>query len=199
MGRLTDYARNQLRDHIFRTATFAKPTGLYIGLILATKGYWQANTAYVVGDTIVPTNANGRIYTCTTAGTSGGTEPTWPTTEGATANDGAAVFTEASLDIEAGTFTEVSGGGYARVALPPSDTNWTGTVTGQTDNSMQLDFPVPTADWTPNGAVIAAYMLFDAATGGNPLWWTGLLTPRSVMLNDPAPYIPANGAQYTFG
>lgn len=46
---------------------------------------WQASTAYALGDFVVPTdtqanNANSRkLYTCTQAGTSGGSEPTWNT------------------------------------------------------------------------------------------------------------------------
>ena len=35
-----------------------------------------------------PTASNGFIYRCTVAGTTGGVEPTWPTTTGATVVDG---------------------------------------------------------------------------------------------------------------
>ena len=50
---------------------------------------WVANTAYVLGDIVVPTTSNGFWYECTTAGTSHATdEPTWPTTEGGTVTDG---------------------------------------------------------------------------------------------------------------
>lgn len=41
---------------------------------------WQASTAYSVGDIVRPTVANGHIYKCIVAGTSGASEPTWPTT-----------------------------------------------------------------------------------------------------------------------
>lgn len=40
--------------------------------------YWTASTAYSVGDRIVPSVANGRVYECKCAGTSGVTEPDWP-------------------------------------------------------------------------------------------------------------------------
>lgn len=40
---------------------------------------WTATTTYAVGDRIVPTTPNGRIYEARRAGTSGGTEPQWPT------------------------------------------------------------------------------------------------------------------------
>jgi len=41
---------------------------------------WQANTAYLVPAVVIPTAATfgGYTWRCTTAGTSGGTEPTWP-------------------------------------------------------------------------------------------------------------------------
>lgn len=40
---------------------------------------WTASTAYSVGDRVVPTTPNGRVYECVIAGTSAATEPGWPT------------------------------------------------------------------------------------------------------------------------
>lgn len=40
---------------------------------------WEASTPYIVGDMIVPTTPNGRVYQCIIAGTSTTTEPSWPT------------------------------------------------------------------------------------------------------------------------
>jgi hypothetical protein len=56
---------------------------------------WQASTAYSLGDMVVPAAGleNGFRYECTTAGTSDTSAPTWPTTEGATVDDGTAVWT----------------------------------------------------------------------------------------------------------
>lgn len=54
---------------------------------------WLASTAYALGDYVVPTTENGYRYECTTAGTSGTTEPVWPTTIGATVTDGSVVWT----------------------------------------------------------------------------------------------------------
>lgn len=48
---------------------------------------WVASTAYVVGDIVRPTVNNGYFYKCTTAGTSGSSEPTWGTTVGGTTSD----------------------------------------------------------------------------------------------------------------
>jgi hypothetical protein len=40
---------------------------------------WQASTAYNEGDYVRPPVSNGLIYRCTSAGASGGVQPTWPT------------------------------------------------------------------------------------------------------------------------
>jgi hypothetical protein len=42
-------------------------------------GTWTASTAYAVGDRVVPTTPNGRVYEARRAGTSGTTEIDWPT------------------------------------------------------------------------------------------------------------------------
>ena len=54
---------------------------------------WAASTAYTLGAFVHATTFNGFRYECTTAGTSGATEPTWPVVEGATVEDGTAVWT----------------------------------------------------------------------------------------------------------
>lgn len=59
---------------------------------------WAASTAYSVGDLRRQLAAvafgNERVFRCTTAGTSGGSEPTWNLGAGATTNDNTAVWTE---------------------------------------------------------------------------------------------------------
>ena len=55
---------------------------------------WAATTAYVVGDVVKATSGNETIYFhCTTAGTSGGSEPTWDTTVGNTTVDATVTWT----------------------------------------------------------------------------------------------------------
>lgn len=69
-----------------------QPDGLYKTL----KGTnWAASTAYSLGTVVVPTSGseNGFRYECTTAGTSGGTQPTWPTVEGQTVTDNTVTWT----------------------------------------------------------------------------------------------------------
>ena len=55
---------------------------------------WVASTAYALGAWVIPTAGYaGYIYECTVAGTSGTTEPAWPTVDGATVADGTATWT----------------------------------------------------------------------------------------------------------
>lgn len=111
MAALTNYTENQLINHIFRTATFAKPTTLYVGLILS------------------------------------------------------------GTDFEAGTVTEVTAAGYARVARNPLDANWAAsTTTGTTSNVLTIQFPAATADW----GTVTYFGIWDAATGGNLLIYAPL-------------------------
>ena len=91
---------------------FVSSTGLvYLILVDGTNGYvfdtpttykqisaasataWTASTAYVLTDVCRPTTSNGFVYVVTTAGTSGSTQPTWPTTAGSTVTDGTVVWT----------------------------------------------------------------------------------------------------------
>ena len=65
---------------------------------------WEANTVYIAGDKVYASSfesintyyKTGRIYECTTPGTSGGNAPTWPITVGGTVTDNTIVWTEDS-------------------------------------------------------------------------------------------------------
>ena len=56
-------------------------------------GVWVTATAHAAGVFRRPNTANGFRYEVTTAGTTGGAEPTWPTTSGATVVDGTVTWT----------------------------------------------------------------------------------------------------------
>ncbi len=64
------------------------------GAALTQAASWQASTAYVIDDIRQPTTPNDHYYKCTVAGTSGATEPTWPTTPGGTVVDGTVTWQE---------------------------------------------------------------------------------------------------------
>src|SRR4051812_27504148 len=77
-----------------------------------------------------------------------------------------ALFTAAPSDVGGGT--EVAGGGYGRVNLPPLDTNWAATqggvsgnssgTGGQTSNAVAITYPAPSANW----GTITHFAIFDA-------------------------------------
>jgi hypothetical protein len=186
---LTDYLRNKLIDHEFRAVAYSAPASKYIGLIRATAGQSPRSTAVTSGQTTIPATPNGRLYRCTTAGTTGGTEPAWPTTSGGTVSDGTAVWTEMSPDFRANTnITEVSGGAYARQNLGPSAANWASTggattttnpsagTTGTTSNNAAITHPTATANW----GLVAFIGIFDAVTSGNLGWVVPLAVPQLV-------------------
>ena len=59
---------------------------------------WAAGTAFSVGDVRRATSSqnSGLVFECTTAGTSGSSEPTWPTDIGSTLTDNTVVWTAIS-------------------------------------------------------------------------------------------------------
>jgi hypothetical protein len=73
--------RNAAGDY---SITWAAPSGTTT---------WAASTAYTSGHFVVPPNANGFYYKCTTSGTSGATLPLFPLIVGNTVTDGGAVWT----------------------------------------------------------------------------------------------------------
>jgi len=112
-----------------------------------------------------------------------------------------ALFTAAPTD--AGGGTEVSSGSYARVNLPPSDSNWTATqggtsglsigTGGMTSNAVAITFPAPTADW----GTVGWFAIFTAASGGTMYVWDALVAPRTILNGDPAPSFQPGSLQIT--
>lgn len=49
---------------------------------------WATTNPQAVGDIIRPTAGNGFLFVCVAAGTTGGSQPTWPTAQGQTVVDG---------------------------------------------------------------------------------------------------------------
>lgn len=96
-----------------------------------------------------------------------------------------ACFTVSPTD--AGGGTEVSGGGYERVAVTASMANFAGTqgagtttgssgTSGTTSNNIDIQFPSPTANW----GTVNSMAVFDAASGGNMIAY-GPISPAKVV------------------
>lgn len=80
---------------------------------------WVTLTAYTLGQTRIPTVGNTFRYEVTTAGTSGASEPTWPTSIGSYVTDGSVVWrcvskvhpaTEIKLALTEGGLSSATGG-----------------------------------------------------------------------------------------
>lgn len=193
----TKYSANLLVDARWRGLSITFPATSYFGLIFATRGLSNTirSAAVASGDTVLPATPNGRIYKCTTAGTTGSGEPTWPTTAGGTVTDGSAVWTEQTSAMYLGTFTEASYGSYARQSVASSTTAMSSTggattttspsagSSGQTSNNAAITFPAPT---TGTGYVFG-WFTSDASSAGN-IWEFGAdTTPLAISPGGSAP------------
>src|SRR5690349_18898367 len=85
-----------------------------------------------------------------------------------------ALFTTAPSD--AGGGVEVTGGSYARVAVTNNATNFPGASGGAKQNANTITWPTATALW---GTVVAVG-IFDAASGGNLLFWALLPASKTI-------------------
>ena len=112
-----------------------------------------------------------------------------------------ALQTAAATDATPGT--EVSGGSYTRVAVTSSLVNWAGTqgagttvvssgTSGTTSNNASITFPAPTASW---GSVVGVEV-YDAASGGNPLFYGALGTAKTINNGDAAPFFAAGSLTF---
>lgn len=96
---------------------------------------------------------------------------------------------------DAGGGTEVTGGSYARVAVPQLDANWAAPAGTPrvTSNVNPITFPAPTANW----GNATHFALYDATAAGNMLYWNTLTLPKTINNGDLAPYFPAGSLTVT--
>ena len=101
-------------------------------------------------------------------------------------------------DSDATQGAEVSGAGYARVAVTSSLANWAGTqgagtttvssgTSGTTSNNNPVTFGTPGAAW---GQVVG-FGVHDSLTGGVELFYGTLAQPKTINNGDPAPSFAA--------
>jgi hypothetical protein len=86
---------------------------------------------------------------------------------------------------DAGGGTELSGGGYARVAVTNNATNFpnaTGTSPTSKSNGTEIAFPTATGNWS----TASHFAIWDAATSGNMLYHGALTASKTVQTGDTA-------------
>ena len=85
------WSNADIGERIFCQGKLAQNTSVVWAWSPATAFPWQASAAYVAGQVTRPVTANSHLYQCTTAGTTGSSQPTWPT-GGGTVTDGTVVW-----------------------------------------------------------------------------------------------------------
>ena len=194
---LTNYGEAQALGTLFGNSGIQPTTGQAwnVGLIAVT-GIWTASTAYTVGQLVIPTNfATGsgqpenRIFRCTTAGTTGSTQPgTWTNGSagaGSTMTDGGVTWTEVTGYFY--TYSNItayepstSSTGYARLAATNSQTGstWASPTqassypgSGSTTFQAALSFGPSTASW---GIIAGFFLIPSAGSPSGPYAWNTL-------------------------
>jgi len=94
---------------------------------------------------------------------------------------------------ESGGGTEVSGGSYARLSVTNSALNFPDAIAGVKSNGTQLTFIEATAGW----GTITYWGMYDAASGGNLLFFGALGTPTAIASGDQL-VIPIGDLDITF-
>lgn len=105
---------------------------------------------------------------------------------------------------DSGGGTEVSGNSYARVAVTTALTAFAGTQSagsttassgtgGQTSNNAVVTFPTPTGTW----GNVTHFGIYDAASGGNLLFWGALTIAKTINQGDTVSF-PAASLTVTF-
>jgi hypothetical protein len=206
-----EYLASALLNEVLGGTAYTPPTSFQVGLLGAAT--WLPSTSiaagvYAVGSTLWPFNSTNRhIYVCTTAGTTGSTEPTWNQTTAGTTTDNTVTWTECTNYFGAANFTQGGGHaelqtgnspGYARVASYANSTaNWPATTTGGTppitsENAVAITFPN-----TPSGTWLQAvgFILLDQLS--NYLMWQLLTSAIVAGVASGPPSFAINALQVT--
>lgn len=175
----------------------------YVGSVQhAAVAQWAASTAYVVGDFVRQLAAVGfgseRVFRCTTAGTSGGAEPSWNLNQAGTTNDNAVVWTEVT-----GNSAYAWSAPYARLATA---TSRVGTAAG--DRIFVASDHAETQNTTTNStisfvnstAAAPNYVLCVDPLGSVPPVSADLRTTAQVIRTGTSiPIVIERGASYIYG
>jgi len=214
VSNFTNFAENKLIDALLRGQAVTFPATAYVALLTSTHGPRANSTAYAQNNTISVLANDGKIhlYRCTTAGTTAAAQAAlYPGAENEVISDGTASFTEQSSALDAqtaGSWTEASGTGYARVKAAAGATqaltDWKSTqndnlastgTTGNSTNTNAINFGSPTGAW----GFIWGLAIYDAVSAGNPWLWGPLTAPKTVNALDAAPSFAAGAVSVTLG
>jgi len=216
---LTNYGEPYCLQALFGGVTSGIPassSSWYVGLITTkttytTVGTWTASTRYAVGDVIIPNafSSTNHIYYVSAisgTGTSGSTEPTWPTTAAGTVVDNSGAnqitWTEATTWLYTSsniTSLEVSTSStaYARQAITQSQgastfvapTTPASASPASTQYGSNIAFTASTASW----GYVVGFFLATASTGGNALAWNTLSNFVPMLASGMTMTLPSSG------
>lgn len=139
-----------------------------------TTTQWAGGTVYALNARIRPTSTKylSRTFKCSTAGTSHATtEPTWPTTSGATVSDGTVVWTEESDDYDRHILSalDIFSRDYPYIILASitgDGTQLYSTPTGWLNEfSSLLSVEYPSGEIPPSYILNDRYEIIHTATG----------------------------------
>jgi hypothetical protein len=105
---------------------------------------------------------------------------------------------------DSGGGTEISGSNYSRASVTSSLSNWAGTQSagsttassgsgGQTSNNGAITFATPSGTW----GTASHFGIYDAASGGNLLFWGALAVAKTINQGDTVSF-PAGSLTITF-
>ncbi len=170
-----DAALDKIATSTREAVCSAQPLTYYEGIDPAA---WAASTAYSLGAAARPTTRNGFVYEVTTAGTSGSTQPTWPTTAGATVTDGTVTWTcrnnynLSQAATAGGDFTKANGDTSGRKVTVAQKSSVAIHTTGTATHVVLLD-----ASSLVYGTTCTAQSLTAGGTVTVPAWDVEIAAP----------------------
>jgi hypothetical protein len=180
---LTHYGSNRIIDRELRGQAYSPPASHFFALLTSTTGERQSSHLYALDDTLHVLADDGlvHLYKVTTGGTSAAAQGAlYPGAASEVISDGAAVMTEQTAALDAGTGqVEPVGSAYAREEVVSSLANWldtagTGGGVASSGNSQTISNVNPINWGAASGGdwgFVWGVADYDSSSGGNPIAW----------------------------